>query len=101
MWPEKLPQYVGVDRETTYHTMFSYCLLAYLTSAKQPLDGIYTPENCTAPTNQSIYEYIFINGEDSPSWWNGTKEECRKSLECGFCYKTTAQRITAVSPGDI
>ena len=92
---------MGVDRETTYHTMFSYCLLAYLTSAKQPLDGVYTPENCTAPTNQSIYEYVFINGEDSPSWWNGTKEECRKSLECGFCYKTTAQRITAVSPGNI
>jgi len=61
-------------------------------------DGVYTAENCTAPTNQSIYKYVFMSGKDTPSWWNGTKEECRKSLECGYCYKTTAQRIKAVSP---
>lgn len=97
-WPETLPQYVGVDRKTTYHTMFTYRLLAYLTSAKQPLDGVYTSSNCTAPTNQSIYDYIFISGDEPPSWFPGTKEECRNSLECGYCYKTTAQRIKAVSP---
>ena len=92
-----LPQYVGVERSYTYHTLFTHRLLVYLTS--KPLEGQYSINNCTAPDNQSVYKPIFINGLEPPSWWNGTKEECDKSPDCGYCYNTTAWLAPAVSPG--
>jgi len=97
--PDKpLPQYVGVDRSQMYHTLFTYRLLAYLTSAKKPLDGAYSLENCTAPENQSVYDYIFMSGPEPPPTFNGTKEECRNTIGCGYCYNVTAKLIKAVSP---
>ena len=91
------PQYVGVDRSKTYHTLFTYRLLVYLTS--QPLEGRYSTSNCTAPDNQTVYDLIFMNGLEVPNWWNGTKEECDSSSECGYCYNTTAWLAEAKSPG--
>ena len=92
-----LAQYVGVDRSTVPHTLFTYRLLTYLTN--EPLEGQYSVQNCTAPENQTVFKYIYVNGENVPEWWNGTKEQCDKSLECGYCYNTTAKLTTAVSPG--
>ena len=100
--PKKpLPQYVGVDRSQMYNTLFTYRLLGYLSSAKQPLDGAanYSLENCTAPENQSIYDYIFMSGTEPPPGFNGTMEDCRNTLGCGYCYNITAKLIKAVSPG--
>jgi len=94
-----LPQYVGVERSKTYHTLFTHRLLVYLTS--KPLEGQYSTSNCTAPNNQTVYDLIYMNGVSPPSWWNGTKEECEMSSECGFCYNTTAWLAPAVSPAFI
>jgi nicastrin len=91
-----LPQYVGVDRSLTYHTIFTYRVLSYLTS--KSLDGPFTPENCTTPQNQSMYSYLFIKGNSPPNWWTGTPQECQDSLECGFCLNTTSWMAEAVSP---
>jgi len=99
--PKKpLPQYVGVDRSQMYNTLFTYRLLGYLSSAKQPLDGAanYSLENCTAPENQSVYDYIFMSGTEPPPGFNGTMEDCRNTLGCGYCYNITAKLIKAVSP---
>ena len=100
-FPDKpLPQYVGVDRSQMYNTLFTYRLLGYLSSAKQPLDGAnYSLENCTAPENQSVYDYIFMSGTEPPPDFNGTMEDCRNTLGCGYCYNITAKLIKAVSPG--
>ena len=94
-----LPQYVGVERSKTYHTLFTHRLLVYLTS--KPLEGQYSTSNCTAPNNQTVYDLIYMNGVSPPSWWKGTKEECEMSSECGFCYNTTAWLAPAVSPGKV
>ena len=94
------PQYVGVERSPNMGTRYTHRILAYLTS--KPLDGHYVPGNCTDPgehQSSSIYDFIYINGKSVPSWWNGTKEECKKSSECGYCLKTTAWLSEAVSPG--
>ena len=102
--PKKpLPQYVGVDRSQMYNTLFTYRLLGYLSSAKQPLDGAanYSLENCTAPENQSVYDYIFMSGTEPPPGFNGTMEDCRNTLGCGYCYNITAKLIKAVSPGKV
>ena len=101
--PDKpLPQYVGVDRSQMYNTLFTYRLLGYLSSAKQPLDGAnYSLENCTAPENQSVYDYIFMSGTEPPPDFNGTMEDCRNTLGCGYCYNITAKLIKAVSPGKV
>ena len=83
-----------------YNTLFTYRLLGYLSSAKQPLDGAnYSLENCTAPENQSVYDYIFMSGTEPPPGFNGTMEDCRNTLGCGYCYNITAKLIKAVSPG--
>jgi hypothetical protein len=85
-----------------YNTLFTYRLLAYLSSAKKPLDGAdYSLENCTAPENQSVYDYIFMSGTEPPPGFNGTMEDCRKTPGCGYCYNITAKLIKAVSPGKI
>ena len=85
-----------------YNTLFTYRLLGYLSSAKQPLDGAnYSLENCTAPENQSVYDYIFMSGTEPPPGFNGTMEDCRNTLGCGYCYNITAKLIKAVSPGKV
>ncbi len=93
-----LSQYVGVDRSYNQLTIFTQRLLAYLTT-----DGLlseeYRAENCTAPENQTVYRYYFVNGDKVPSWYNGSKEECDKDETCGFCMNTTAFLTKAVSPG--
>ena len=94
---QPLPQYVGVDRSHTYHTLFTHRLLAYLTT--KPLPGQYSVSNCTKSKTTEAYNPYFVNGEEIPSYWNGTKDECDQSPDCGFCLNTTAFLTKAVSPG--
>ena len=91
-----LPQYVGVERSLTYHTIFTSRLLAYLTS--KPIQN-QKPNNCSAPEDQNVYHYIPMNGLVKPSWYEGNQTECDQDIECGYCYKTTMWTAPAVSPG--
>lgn len=93
-----LPQYVGVERSQTFHTLFTHRLLAYLTS--KPLEGNFSVADCKTAEKQFIYNSIYVSGQVSPSWWNGTKEECEASDLCGYCLNSTAFLSKAVSPGN-
>ncbi len=91
-----LPQYVGVDKKSTHHAIFTRNLLAYLT-AGDPIESIEKREDCKAPEDQNVYEYIFLKGESVPPHWTGDKK-CNETSACGFCFKTTTFRRHAKSP---
>jgi nicastrin len=90
------PQYVGVSKRYTYHGTFTRNLLALLTSG-EPMEDIEKPEDCVAPKDQNVYEYIFLKSESAPALWTGDKK-CNETSSCGFCFKTTTFRRQAVSP---
>ncbi len=94
-----LPQYVGVDRSPTSHTVITHRLLGYLTGNRLNEEE-YRLGNCSTPVDQKVYDMLFLKGESPPSWFNGTKEECQDDPECGYCFNVTEWRSEAVSPGN-
>ena len=92
-----LPQYVGVDKSYTYHTTFTYRVLAYLTS--KPIED--QNSTCKAQENETIYHYQPIKGATPPSWFTGNKTQCDANSTCGYCLKSTVWFSSAVSPGKL
>ena len=100
------PQYVGVAKSTTYHTIMTQRVLAYLTGvdvSEAEVDTKITPvsqADCKSKEDQNVWNYFYMkNSPDTCELCLDQDEDCDKTnVTCGVCKRTLSFFTTSVSP---